>query len=171
MAILSASITKPIDMGEYIHKGSAIKQAFGGATASQLNFYVHEILDDYKPDIIIINAGTNNFSKKKYQTPEEVTAEILEIVKTCKHGGVRKVFVSSITCRPFYQSKINEVNDLLQKYTRYHDYKYIDNACIREEHLKGDGIHLAKSGICILANNFLAHINRPSIFPFDNYLD
>ena len=40
IAIISASITKPIDIKEFndlIKNGKAVKRAFGGATASQLN--------------------------------------------------------------------------------------------------------------------------------------
>ena len=111
---------------------------------------------------MIINAGTNNFTKKR-QSPEETAEEIIEIVKTCLHGGVKDIFVSSITCRPSYQTQINQVNKLLQYYAGAYNYKFIDNACIRSAHLQRDGVHLNKEGICILAKNFLAHINVNSV--------
>ena len=137
--------------------GSAVKRAFGGATASMSD--VHATLNEDNPDTIIINAGTNNFSKKKWQTPEDTATEIIEIVKTCQREGVRKIFVSSITCRPLYQKKINRVNEFLQHYANIFKYECIDNACIKEEHLKKDGVHLNQEGICILARIFLAHLN------------
>ena len=68
VVLLSASITKPINMIKFndsLVSGNAIKRAYGGATASQLNIYVQAALIEDKPDTIIINAGTNNFSKKK----------------------------------------------------------------------------------------------------------
>ena len=68
VVLLSASITKPINMIKFndsLVSGNAIKRADGGATASQLNIYVQAALIEDKPDTIIINAGTNNFSKKK----------------------------------------------------------------------------------------------------------
>ena len=168
IAILSASITKPIDMIEFndcIDNGSCVKRAFGGATASQLNYYVQATINEDKPDTMIINGGTNNLTKKK-QTPEERCYEILDIVKSCHSGGVQKIFVSSITCRPLYQSKIDKVNELLNYYAGIYDFVYIDNTCIRKEHLKNDGVHLLKTGICILANNFLKYINQAPLFPF-----
>ena len=174
IVLLSASITKPIDMGEFndlIINGNSLKRAHGGATASQLNYYVQATLNEDKPDTIIINAGTNNFSKKKKQTPKETCTEILEIVETCRRGGVLKIFVSSITCRPIYQEKIDEVNELLKYYAGIYNYEFIDNSGIRKEHLKNDGVHLLKSGICILANNFLRHINRASLLPFKSIWD
>ena len=175
IALLSASITKPIDMREFsnlINHGTAVKRAFGGATASQLNYYVQEVLHENKPDTIIINAGTNNFSKKRNQTAEETTSEILDIVQTCREGGINRILVSSITCRPHFQTKINEVNELLQYYSGIHNYEYIDNSRIREKHLKSDGVHLNKEGICILSNNFLAYLNSPSCYiPFEGIWD
>ena len=48
-------------------------------------------------------------TKKKDQTAEETSSEIINIVKTCKDKGVREVFVSSLTCRPNHQEKIKRV--------------------------------------------------------------
>ena len=119
------------------------------------------------PDTIIINAGTNNLTKKWWQTEHEIAKEIIDIVKTCVREGVKNIFVSSIMYRQTYQPKIDKINDLLQYNAGIYGYKYIDNSCIRKEHVKKDGVHLNKEGICIFANNFLAHLNRPSL-PFDN---
>lgn len=153
-----------------IINGSAIKHAHGGATASQLNYYVEAPLNEEKPDTMIINGGTNNFTKKS-QTPEETCTEILEIVKKCRRHGVKKIYVSSITCRPLYQTKVNKVNELLQYYAGIYNYEFIDNGCIREEHLKKDGVHLNQTGISLLANKFLYHLNRPCVLPFQSIWD
>ena len=171
IAIVSASITKPIDMNELnklIVNGYAVKRAFGGATASELNYYIHATLNEDKPDTVIINAGTNNLTKKK-QTAEEITSEVIEIVKTCKSKGVKNIFVSSITCRPLHTKKINEINEILKYHAGIYAYEFIDNVCIGEEHLRKDGVHLNKQGICTLANNFLLHLNRA--IPFYNIWD
>ena len=148
----------------------AIKRAFSGATASQLNIYVQATLKEDKPDTIIINAGTNNFTKKR-QSIEETVAEIMEIVKTCKHGGVKRIFVSSITCRPQFQAKIDEINELLEYNAGIFNYVFINNASIREEHLRNDGVHLNNDGVYKLANNFLSCLNRPSLSHFSSIWD
>ena len=120
---------------------------------------------------LIINGGTNNFTKTN-QTPEEISNEIFEIVEMCKRGGLKHIFVSSITCRPSYQLQINEVNKLLEKNAGYYGCDYIDNVCIGETHLRNDGVHLNNQGITILANNFLNNLNRPSvIYPFSSIWD
>ena len=67
IAIISDSITKPIGMRRFnklIVNGDAVKRAHGGATASRLNNISHDIMIEDKPNIVIICAGTNNFTKK-----------------------------------------------------------------------------------------------------------
>ena len=151
-------------MNESIVNGYAVKRAFGGATASRLNYYIHATLNEDKPDTVIIDAGTNNLTKKN-QTAEEITTEIIDIVKTCKSRGVNTIFVSSMTCRPLHQIKINQINEVLKHHAGIYDDEFIDNNCIRNEHLRKDGVHLNKQGINILANKLLHHLKRPSV-PF-----
>ena len=119
---------------------------------------------------MIINGGTNNLTKKKYQTVEETAMEIINIAKTCKDGGVKRIYISSITCRPSHQEKIDKINELLQYYAGIYRYEYIDNASIKEVHLKRDGVHLNYEGTCLLANNFLSHLNN-FLFPFESIWD
>ena len=173
ISIISASITKPIDMVEFnrlLVNGHAVKRAHGGATAAQLNYYVHATLNEDHPDTIIINGGTNNLTKK-HQSTDETAKEIVEIAKTCRSKGVKNVFVSSITCRPEYQRQIDDINRLLQYYAGIYNYVFIDNSCITKKHLKRDGVHLNKEGICILASNFLAHLNAQPLLPFESIWD
>ena len=137
--ILSASITKPINMvkfNEQLENGSAVKRAYGGATTTRLKHYIKGDLVVDKPDTVIITGGTNNFTKT-FQSVEEIAGEILEIVKTCRNAGVKNILVSSITCRPKFQCKVDGVNRLLQENAVYYKYDFIDNECIREINLKG----------------------------------
>ena len=62
---------------------------------------------------------------------------------------------------------VDEVNELLYYNSGIYGYTFIDNKGIREEHLRDDGVHLNQMGINILANNFLAHLNRRSLLPPD----
>ena len=137
-----------------LKNGYCVKRACGGLTASQLKYIALESIIEDKPDIIIVNAGTNNFTKKRNQTAHEIAFEIVDIVKTCHTEGVENILVSSITCRPRFQRQIDEVNELLKYNAGIYNYVFIDNACIREEHLKRDQTHLNSEGINILSNNF-----------------
>ena len=95
----------------------------------------------------------------------------MSIIETCRNGGVEKVFVSSITCRPPFHEKVKELNELLQYNAGIYNYEFIDNTRIDRNHLKNDRVHLNKEGISILENNFLAYLNRPCILPFSNIWD
>ena len=111
IAIVSSSITKPIDLVEFkelLLNGSAVKRVFGGATASQLNHFIHATLAEDRPGTVIINVDTNNMTKKR-QTARETASEIIEFVKTFKNKGVSKVYVSSITHRPLCQYKPSRI--------------------------------------------------------------
>ena len=170
LCIFSSSLTKPINMNTFndrLKSGVALKRAFGGATAAQLNYYVQAALNEDHPDRAIINVGTNNLTKKD-QTPLQIAEEIIEVAQTCREGGVNEIYVSGITCRPQFQEKINEINKLLEYYAGIKNYTYIDNSCIGREHLQRDKLHLNKEGIHILSDNFLKHLNSISLLDFNN---
>ena len=157
IVIVSDSITKRVNMIKFndtLRNGNAVKRVFPGSTASQLNHYVHASFEDNKPTTVIICARSNNFTKKK-QSTEGITKEIISIAETCCSGGVKNIFISSLTCRQSYQREINEVNKLLVYYAGIYNYTYIDNSCIRNEHLWKDGLHLNNEGISILAENYI----------------
>ena len=172
--ILSASITKPINMvkfNEEITNGYAVKRAYGGATTTRLKHYVKGDLAVDKPDTIIINGGTNNFTKTSL-SDEEIVYEICEIVDICRQYGVNSILVSSITCRPEFQRRVDAINILLKEKAIKYDYEFIDNARIGEFHLKRDKLHLNQQGIFMLANNFLSHLNQPyKTLPFTSIWD
>ena len=151
-----------IKVNDAILNGNAVKRVFPGSTASQLNHYVHASLEDDKSNTVIICAGSNNFTKKK-QNAEDITKEIISIVETCCSGGVKTIFISSLTCRPSYQ---REINKLLMYYAGIYNYTNIDNSCIRNEHLWKDGLHLNKEGISILAENYITHLDKPFLLPY-----
>ena len=156
LCIFSSSLTKPINMHDFnnrLKSGRAIKRPFGGATASQLKYYAQAALNEEHPVRAIISVGTNNLTKKD-QTPLQIAEEIIDVVQTCCQGGVNKIYVSSITCRPQFQEKINEINKLLEYYAGIHNYDYIDNRNIGREHLQRDKLHLNREGIRILTNIF-----------------
>ena len=111
--------------------------------------------------------------------------EIIDIVETCRRGGVQTIFISSLTCRPSYQREINEIINLLKYYADIYNFTFIDNGRIRKEHLwkdgvhlngegiskNKDGVHLNDEGISILTNNYITHLNRPSLARFHSIWD
>ena len=160
--IIGGSIVKRIDMREFnvwLENGTAIKRCFPGAVASQLGYYVEEVLNEENIDEMIINVGTNNLSKKR-QTEEDTVQEIIGIVKKCHAYGVNNVYVSGITCRPEYQWKVDKINKLLRDYAGFYNYKFIDNTNIEKQHLWKDSLHLNDNGTINLACSFLDCLNK-----------
>ena len=86
--------------------------------------YVTPHLWEDEPDIVIINVGTNNFTKKR-QSSSDTFTEILNVVKKCQKHGVNKIYVAGITCRPNFQVLINDVNKLLQTNAANFNYVYV----------------------------------------------
>ena len=161
--LIGASILKRIDLKEFnrwLENGTAIKRCFGGAVASQLYHYIDEVLKEENVDRIIINIGTNNLTKKS-QTENETVEEIMEIVKKCHNYGVNEIFISGLTCRPDYQTKVDTINKLLKLNAGKYNYIFIDNSDIQEKHLWWkDKLHLNKQGTINLACNFLDFLNN-----------
>ena len=111
-------------------------------------------------DRIVINIGTNNLTKKS-QTENETVEEIMEIVKKCHNYGVNEIFISGLTCRPDYQTKVDTINKLLKLNAGKYNYIFIDNSDIQEKHLWWkDKLHLNKQGTINLACNFLDFLNN-----------
>ena len=93
-------------------------------------------------------------------------SEVLDIVHTYRRNHVRNIYVSSIIHQPTYQAKIDKINEILKYDAGTFNYVFINNSGIGEHHLNRDGVHLNRDGVCILANNFLTYLNRPSP-PYD----
>ena len=81
----------------------------------------------------------------------------IRVITSLVHDAVTTSSASSITCRPNYQTKVDEANDFLKYYAGVYKFVYIDNSCIKSEH-----INRRVEGVQLLSNNYLAHNNRPS---------
>ena len=68
------------------------------------------------------------FFTKKMQSAEETTEEIMDIANICRSNGIERIFVTSITYRPNYRTKVDEVNNY---YAAIYKFVYIDNSCIK----------------------------------------
>ena len=161
VCILSDSICKRIILpkfNEHLRKKRAYKKCFDGANTKGLLHFASYVLENDKPDIVIINVGGNNMSKDK---PIIVADDIMDIVHLCKMQGVEQTFVSGVTPKHGFQTKINELNRLLEGKQNESDFIYIDNTNIlSSEHLWRDRVHLNDSGIAKLADNFITALNN-----------
>ena len=166
ICIFSDSICKRINMNQFnshLRNATAIKKSFPGATTSQLKHYIIPTLEEEKPDTVVICIGTNNFTKTN-KSVDEIAKEIITIINICHGAGVNEVYVSGIICRPLYQANVDELNRILKSYASIHNYKFIENSNINQNHLWKDKLHLNNLGISILVNNYLDNLNEISMF-------
>lgn len=169
ICIFGASITQRINIREFnrcLDDKKAIKTCWSGATVSKATYYMKPTIEEEKPDIILLNIGTNNLTKER-QTEEETVGEILRMVDVCRSYGVNEIYVSGLTVRRGYTAKINNINRMLGQKAGENNFTFIDNTNIELCHLQQDGLHLQGKGTEILATNFINALNYKSIFnPF-----
>ena len=144
--------------------GKAIIKPFPGVTANEINHYILAHLKTILPDIVIVNAGSNNISRGHIlkQNNEEIAEEILNIGLTCRENGVNRIIISGLCYRNSIplNRKINDINTILQNKCSEINFEFIDNQNIQVDcHLWKDGLHLNDKGIEILANNYLQNLN------------
>ena len=84
----------------------------------------------------------------------------MEVVIECQLGGINEIYVSSVTCRPTHEIKVNSLNKLLFLNAYTYNYQYINNDNITPHLLWEAGLYHNRDGTRVLANNFLEHVNR-----------
>ena len=171
--VIGASMINYIDIKEFNHfveNGYAIKRSYSGSTTSDLSWHIIPALIEQQPDSVIINIGTNNLTKKRKQTEEEICNDIYKLVDQCRSYGVNDIYISGLTCRPNFQNKINTINSILQRNANNHGFSFIDNTNITRNMLWKDNLHLTEKGTILLARNFLNKLNFKSVKSvYDNY--
>ena len=75
--------------------------------------------------------------------------------------NIGTLFISSIV----YSTKVNyellcKVNNLLHEECVKNGFYFIDNSAVTERDLWKDGVHMVESGKCLVANNFICHLNN-----------
>ena len=163
--IIGASIVRNIDIVEFNHhleRGNAIKRSYGGSTTADMHWHITPTLIEEKPDRVVLNIGTNNLTKKRHQTEEEICQDIFNIAEKCRSYGVNEVYISGLTLRPSFASKVEKINDILRRNSGLKNYTFIDNTNITRSHLARDNLHLNRQGTILLANIFLFNLNSIS---------
>ena len=79
----------------------------------------------------------------------------------CRSHNIGPVFVSSIV----YSTKVNyellcKVNNFLHEECVKNVFHFINNLAVAQRDLWKDGVHLVEGGKCLVANNFICHLNN-----------
>ena len=100
--ILTDSICGRIRMKEfnvYVRNGYAYRKAFPGATPKELAHYCIPTLLEDKPDIVIINAGTDSLNKNDlFEIADDISniPNSLEILKKLKLNNVNRLVIGHL---------------------------------------------------------------------------
>ena len=113
-----------------------------------------------KPAIVILQAGSNDLPAKPKDKTSLVTVAnyIIEAGLKCRKLGALQVLIGGVTMRrtTFLKKRCNELNDILKSLCLLHNFIFINNDEIKDEHLFNDGVHLNEDGSKILADNYLS---------------
>ena len=139
-----------------IQNGHAYRKYHPGATPKELAHYCLLTLEKDKPDVVVINAGTNSIPNDDIY---DIGNEIFNLVKICRQHGVREIYVSGIVFRSQYASKVRELNNYIESKKLYYDFKFINNDNILSDDIGNDKLHLNYQGVVKIANNILDGIN------------
>ena len=141
-------------------------KAFDGAKIEELEHYITPHLEYEKPEIVVINVGSNNISyNNPNMNPAVLAQNIINIGNKCVYYGVEEVVISSIFVKDSIQLSafIRKVNDELHEFSLIIYQRtliiYISNDNIIRKYICGDGVHLLEVGTNILGGNIVKFLN------------
>ena len=149
--------------------GKAYCKYFPGATPGEIAHYCLPTLQKDKADAVIINVGTNSLPNDETC---DISNEIIDLLKICRNNGVKEVLVSSITfqwCkdvlvsgitfRYHHQTKVSDLNNLLESKKHIYNFTFISNENILAKDIGKDNLHLNYAGTVKIATNIIDAIN------------
>ena len=107
-----------------------------------------------KPDIIIVHAGTNDFTNniKSFENYKKITDTIKSKLTNCKYTNSNVVMRKD---KPDKEKKVKEFNSRLSKFFSKNKIDIIENENVDGSCLSFKELHLNKKVNSYLANNFL----------------
>ncbi|CAB3999768.1 Hypothetical predicted protein [Paramuricea clavata] len=159
VVIIGDSITKHIHGHRLSRKHKVKNMSFPGATVEDMVDFVKPIIRK-RPKKIILHVGTNNL---KRDNPKKISKKIIDLANDLKkqHSSV-EIAISSIIHRTddtLLNSKVDKVNESLEKSCVDNNFGFICNNNIKHDCLNVGGLHLILKGTINLAANFRKHIN------------
>ena len=139
-----------------INDGRAYRKYHPGATPNEMTHYCLHTLKNDKPNVVVINSGTNSIPRDDIY---DIGKEIFNIVQICRDHGVKEIYVSGIVFRSQYASKVRDLNSYIESKKLQYDFTFINNDNIIIDDIGKDKLHLNYWGIVKIANNILHEIN------------
>ena len=161
--ILGDSITKGLVGRRMSRRHLVINRSISGTTINQWIRLAPIFVEEERPDIVILHCGTNNVTRNYTHEGVSLIDKLLTGIKSINPDV--SIFVSSLT---FQVSKnrnawINEFNHRVMDLCKTRNCMYISNDNTTTNYLSclsGDGLHLNRAGITLLAKNFISVIKE-----------
>ena len=179
LAVISDSMMggiKEIALNETLQDTEATVEKHPGAKSKQISFYTHFLIQEEKPNTVVIHAGTNDLNNKKKKdannqlTDEEIASNIIGSGLIARDNGVGNILISSIIVRRgmYFERRRNKINKMLREQYLQQGFQYVDNNNIRLQHLGYDGVHLKPEGTKVLFDNLVENLSIP-VFNDSNF--
>ena len=144
--------------------GRAFLNGFSGANIKRLNHYITPILEEDRPDIVILHIGCNDITHRTIDNIDikDISNQLIDIGKKCKSYGVKEVIFSSILVKKQVKLTqiIRQVNDYLRDECERNSFCFVNNDNITREYLWKDRTHLNNDGTRIFAGNLVDFLNE-----------
>ena len=91
----------------------------------------------------------------------KIARDVIGIALQCPNHNIGTVFTSSIvySTNVSYELLCN-LNNFLHEECVKNGFYFIDNSGVTERDIWKDGVHMVESGKCLVANNFICHLNN-----------
>ena len=144
------------EFNNHLEEGIAHLKAFPGSKSQQLNHSI-PILQEHEYGRAIIHVGINDLIKNPNENKDtaKIARDVINIALRCRNHNIGTVFISSIV----YSTKVDyemlcKLNNLLHEECVKNGFYFIDNSAVTER------VHMVESGKCLVANNFICHLNN-----------
>ena len=116
------------------------------------------IINEEQPSSVIIHCGTNNISRLLVNECLELYHLLTSVI--LESNPSIHIAASSLTVQRKYATSFwtKEFNARLSDLCLSNKWTYVNNDNISKSHLARDGLHLSRTGIALLAQNFIAYI-------------
>lgn len=160
---------------DFFSDNDFLGRGIGGQTTPQMLIRFTPDVIDLKPEIVVILAGTNDIAGNTgFSSVKMITDNIKAMAKLAEQHNI-KIVLSSIL--PVYDypwrpglepvSKIQEVNEWMEKYARENGHTYLDYFSHLSNSKKGmkmefaeDGVHPTEAGYNVMEPLVLEKINN-----------
>ena len=156
--IIGDSIPKYLDGKRMSQRLNVRNECIRGSRLEHWIKLAPALIKEHDPSAIIIHCGTNNVQTNTILKCMDLTTQLLNVI-TSSSPQVTIAF-SSLTVQgdignSFWAERFND--KLFELCNKYH-LDYIDNRNIRVRHLARDNLHLGRSGIRMLARNYISFL-------------